>query len=135
MSYFYYADSYLTVEDVFWCGFLKLHVPNQGHSIWFMRSILVVVVGSDHQLRVLDGRDHKDELCQVDNTKETSLFLHTDAILCNLNGTFFLSCGILITSYYFNLLQSGFCFQCSTCACHSHQYLPYGHITGPLYII
>ena len=47
------------MEDVLWCGFLKLHVPNQGYSIWLMGSIFVVVVGSDHQLRVLNGRSHK----------------------------------------------------------------------------
>lgn len=61
-NYFYSADSYLTVEDILWCGFLELHVPNQGHSIWFMRSVFIVVVGSHHQLGVLNERGYKDSL-------------------------------------------------------------------------
>lgn len=35
---------YLTVEDVFRCGLLVLHVPHQGHAVGLMRSLLVVVV-------------------------------------------------------------------------------------------
>lgn len=67
------------MEDIFWCGFLKLHVPNQGHAIWFMGSIFIVVVGSNHQLRVLKRKGHKDGLCQDGNTKKTFLLLQTHA--------------------------------------------------------
>ncbi len=35
---------YLTVEDVLRCGLLVLHVPNQGHAVWLVRSVLIVVV-------------------------------------------------------------------------------------------
>lgn len=44
---------YLTVKDVLWCGLLKLDVPHQGNPIWFMRSILIIVIGGNQQLRIL----------------------------------------------------------------------------------
>lgn len=91
------------MEDVFWCGFLELHVPDQGHAVGVVGGVLVVVVGSNHQLRVLDGRGRKEELCQVADAKKTSLFLQTEALWHHLNGTFFRSCGILNTTYSFNL--------------------------------
>lgn len=38
-----------------------------------MGSILIVVVGRDHQLGILNGRGHTDELRQDENTKKTLL--------------------------------------------------------------
>lgn len=44
------------MEDVLGGVFLVLHVPDQSHSIGFMRSILVVVIGGHQQLRILRGK-------------------------------------------------------------------------------
>lgn len=35
---------YLTVEDVLRRGLLVLHVPHQGHPVWLVRSVLIVIV-------------------------------------------------------------------------------------------
>lgn len=53
------SATYLTVKDVLWRGFLKLDVPHQGHTIWLVGSVLVVVVGGHQQLRILVGRGKK----------------------------------------------------------------------------
>lgn len=44
------------MEDVLGGVFLVLHVPDQRHSIGFVRSVLVVVIGGRQQLRILRGK-------------------------------------------------------------------------------
>lgn len=44
------------MEDVLGGVFLVLHVPDQSHSIGFVRSVLVVVIGGHQQLRILRGK-------------------------------------------------------------------------------
>lgn len=46
-------SKYLTVKDVLWRGLLKFDVPHKSNAIWFMRRVLVVVVGGNQQLGVL----------------------------------------------------------------------------------
>lgn len=44
------------MEDVLGGVFLVLQVPDQSHSIGFMRSVLVVVIGGRQQLGILRGK-------------------------------------------------------------------------------
>lgn len=50
---------YLTVKDVLWCGLLEFDVPHEGNTIRFMRSIFVIVIGSDKQLGILRERERR----------------------------------------------------------------------------
>lgn len=47
---------YLAMKDVLGGVFLVLHVPDQSHSIRLVWSVLVVVIGSHQQLRILWGK-------------------------------------------------------------------------------
>ena len=47
---------YLAVENVLRCAFLVLQVPDQCHSVGLMGSILIIVIWSHQQLRILKGR-------------------------------------------------------------------------------
>lgn len=46
------------MKDVLWCGLLKLDVPHEGDAVRLVRSVFVIVVGGNQQLRVLskEGR-------------------------------------------------------------------------------
>lgn len=44
------------MKDVLRGVFLVLHVPDQSHSIGLVWSVLVVVIGSHQQLRILWGK-------------------------------------------------------------------------------
>lgn len=46
-------EKYLTVEDVLRRRLLVLHVPHQGHAVWLVGGVLVVVIRGDQQLRIL----------------------------------------------------------------------------------
>lgn len=49
------------MENIFWCGFLELHVPYQGYPIRLMWSIFIIVIRCNHQLRVLEKKKRKRE--------------------------------------------------------------------------
>lgn len=44
------------MEDVLGGVFLVLQVPDQSHSIGFVRSVLVVVIGGHEELGILRGK-------------------------------------------------------------------------------
>lgn len=76
--------TYLTVKDVLWGGLLKLDVPHQSNAIWFVWSILIIVIGGNQQLRILrekgkglqDGKHpQKDMKKKTKKTRETWFIL------------------------------------------------------------
>lgn len=56
------SNKYLTVKDVLWCGLFKLDVPYKSNTIGFMRSIFIIVIGSNQQLRILQYRGREREV-------------------------------------------------------------------------
>lgn len=53
MQKYHKISKYLTVKDVLWSGLLKFDVPYKGNTIWFMRSIFIIVIRGHQQLRIL----------------------------------------------------------------------------------
>lgn len=60
--------TYLTVKDVLWGGLLKLDVPHQSNTVWFVWSILIIVIGGNQQLRILREKGKAYKMGNIQTT-------------------------------------------------------------------
>ena len=65
--------SHLTMEDILWCCFLVLEVPDECHSIRLIGRLLVGIIGSYQQLGMLQTVVD-NHYSQVTNSNSNSLF-------------------------------------------------------------
>lgn len=64
------------MKDVFRSGLLKLDVPYEGNTIGFMRSIFVIVIGRNQQLRILTERERERDTVKRNSRLKSNFKKH-----------------------------------------------------------